>query len=292
MSKNQSVLGIIGGTGLYQLEGIEISEKKTVVTPFGSPSSPIHMGQYKNGRKVAFLPRHGEHHNILPSEINFRANIWALKSVGVRQILSVSAVGSLIEEIAPGQLALPNQYLDWTKGKRNPTFFGDGVVAHISTAQPTCVELSRDLVQIAKAQNTVLHTEKTYACVEGPRLGSRAESFFLKSAGCHVVGMTNVPESFLAREAQLCYVTLAVATDYDCWKEDPNHHVSVDQVIALYKKSLGKVQALLKGLLELDHGSGGPRTCACSSALKDAFLTPPDHIPPQKREMIEFLTRV
>lgn len=279
------MLGIIGGTGLYKMDGISEVSSQSVDTPFGAPSSEITVGEI-SGRKVAFLPRHGAHHQILPSEINFRANIWALKSVGVRGIISVSAVGSLREEIRPGDLALPNQYLDWTKGKRTGTFFGEGLVAHVSTAHPTCSALSQKIKRNAEALNTSIHAEKIYACVEGPRLGTRAESLFLRQNGCDLVGMTNVPEVFLAREAQLCYCTIAVATDYDCWLDDPSQHATVDKVIELYHKNIGRVQTLIKQVIS-DGSSSAP--CDCRSSLKYALLTEEGSLSEVQKHTLAFL---
>lgn len=279
------MLGIIGGTGLYKLEGIENVSSQAVETPFGQPSSEIVVGAIK-GQRVAFLPRHGSHHQILPSEINFRANIWALKAVGVRRIVSVSAVGSLREEIRPGDLVLPEQYLDWTRGKRIGTFFGGGIVAHISTANAACPSLQKFIKIFVTGSGSSIHTGKTYACVEGPRLGTRAESQFLRQASCDVVGMTNVPEAFLAREAQLCYTTIAIATDYDCWLDDPSQHASVDKVIKLYKENIGKVQALLRQICVIKCA---PDACGCRSSLKYAVLTDETGMLEQQKQILAFL---
>lgn len=279
------MIGIIGGTGLYQIEGLEVLGTQEVETPFGRPSAPVQLGKI-GSEIVAFLPRHGTKHDMLPGEINFRANIWALKVVGVRHIFSVSAVGSLVQDIEPGHLVIPDQYCDFTKGKRAATFFGNGLVAHISTAEPTCPTLASKAFEVAKRLRYPIHRDKTYACVEGPRLGTRAESFFLKAAQCHIVGMTNVPEAFLAREAQLCYCTIAVVTDYDCWLDDPAQHATVDKVIALYNKNLGHVQAILKEVLSL---GGSDSTCQCRSALNSAVLTQVDALSSDKRRILEFL---
>ena len=219
------MLAIIGGTGLYDIDGLETVSEETIETPFGSPSAPVkrlRLGE----REILFLPRHGAGHSFLPHEINYRANIFALKKAGARMLVGFSAVGSLREEIAPGDFAIPSQYLDLTKGKRENTFFGNGIAAHVSTAVPTCPDLSGWIKQVAQENAIKLHMDKTYACVEGPRLGTKAESFFMRGAGCDLVGMTNVPEVFLAREAQLSYATLCIATDYDCWMEDPSQHVT------------------------------------------------------------------
>ncbi|MEK6705183.1 MAG: S-methyl-5'-thioadenosine phosphorylase [Bdellovibrionota bacterium] len=283
------MIGIIGGTGLYQLEGLSNMESRKIKTPFGEPSAPVLVGKLSTGDlsvNVAFLPRHGVHHEFLPSEINYRANIWALKAIGVRQILSFSAVGSLTENIQPGELAIPDQYFDFTKGRRVSSFFGDGLVAHISTAEPSCSLFSDHVAQKANEQGIPVHRKKTYACVEGPRLGTRAESFFLQKAGCDLVGMTNIPEAFLAREAQLCYCTIAVVTDYDCWLDDPSQHVSVDKVIDHYKANLNRVKKILHSVLVSDLQD---MVCACSHALEGAIMTPEDTLSPDKKRILEFL---
>lgn len=243
------MLAIIGGTGVYQMDGLEILETMHCDTPFGTPSGPVLRG--KLGRhEVLFLARHGAGHQQLPHEINYRANIFALKQTGATQIIGVSAVGSLRAEIAPGDLAVPEQYFDWTRGQRKASFFGGGVAAHVSTANPVSANLVSWVVAHAEALNLRIHRGATYGCVEGPRLGTRAESHFLRQAGCDLVGMTNVPEAFLAREAQICYATIGIATDYDCWMEDPSQHVQVDAIFTLYRQSLDKVRSLLQHLLD------------------------------------------
>ena len=285
LRRGDGVIGIIGGTGLYQMEGLEVRESLTPETPFGAPSAPVLLGTL-GGQEVAFLPRHGPEHRLIPSEIPYRANIWALKAVGVRRIVGVSATGSLREEIAPGDLAIPTQYFDWTRGRRVGSFFGDGLVGHVSTAEPTCPALAGRIEQVALGQGTPLHAGKTYACVEGPRLGTRAESFFLRNSGCDLVGMTNVPEAFLAREAQLCYCTIAIATDYDCWLDDPGQHASAERILALYRENLGRIQAILHALLsqpgELD-------ACGCQKSLQFAVVTPESALSPEQRRILDFL---
>jgi 5'-methylthioadenosine phosphorylase len=279
------MIGIIGGTGLYRMEALQVTQTREVSTPFGPPSSPIVLGVLQ-GREVAFLARHGLHHDLLPGEINFRANIWALKSVGVRTVIGVSAVGSLREEIRPGDLSLPSQYLDFTKGQRAATFFGRGMVAHISTAQPVCSSTTALITRVARSLGTKVHENKTYACVEGPRLGTRAESFFLRGAGADLVGMTNVPEAFLAAEAQLGYCTISLATDYDCWLDDASQHVSAEQVIALFHKNLGKVQQLLAGAVtEYVEDESRP----CRRALRTAIVTPREQMTDEQRGIVDFL---
>lgn len=279
------MIGIIGGTGLYRMEALQVTQTREVSTPFGPPSSPIVLGVLQ-GREVAFLARHGLHHDLLPGEINFRANIWALKSVGVRTVIGVSAVGSLREAIRPGDLSLPSQYLDFTKGQRAATFFGRGMVAHISTAQPVCSSTTALITRVARSLGTKVHENKTYACVEGPRLGTRAESFFLRGAGADLVGMTNVPEAFLAAEAQLGYCTISLATDYDCWLDDASQHVSAEQVIALFHKNLGKVQQLLAGAVA-EYVEDESR--ACRRALRTAIVTPREQMTDEQRGIVDFL---
>jgi 5'-methylthioadenosine phosphorylase len=279
------MIGIIGGTGLYRMEALQVTQTREVSTPFGPPSAPIVLGVLE-GREVAFLARHGLHHDLLPGEINFRANIWALKSVGVRTVIGVSAVGSLREEIRPGDISLPSQYLDFTKGQRAATFFGRGMVAHISTAQPVCSATTALITRVARSLGTKVHENKTYACIEGPRLGTRAESFFLRGAGSDLVGMTNVPEAFLAAEAQLGYCTISLATDYDCWLEDASQHVSAEQVIALFHKNLGRVQQLLAGAVaEYVEDESRP----CRRALHTAIVTPREQLTDEQRGIVDFL---
>lgn len=281
------MLGIIGGTGLYRIAGIEEQENWVVETPFGKPSGPLKVGRWF-GQKVAFLPRHGEHHEWLPSEINYRANIWALKSVGAIRIVSVSAAGSLCDQFAPGDLVLPIQYLDFTKGIRSSTFFGQGLVAHVAAANPVCEDLIRQIESVGRHKNIRVHNNGVYACVEGPRLGTRAESHALRTNGGTLVGMTNVPEVFLAREAGLCYATLAIITDYDSWKDSPTDHVNVSEVFALYKNNIRKVIDLLSGIVQTKPNGS---QCLCSSALDHAVVTTPESLSEKNREILDFLKR-
>ena len=280
------MLAIIGGSGLYQLDGLTVETQHEVTTPFGQPSSSITEGRYL-GQPVLFLARHGEGHQFLPHEVNYRANIFALKSLGARRILGFSAAGSLRKEIRPGELALTAQYFDHTRGKRNHSFFGDGVSAHISTAYPTCPALGADIVDAAVRINAPVHVDKTYACVEGPRLGTRAESFFLRDrAQCDLVGMTNVPEVFLAREAQLAYCTLCLVTDYDCWMDDPAEHVSVDKFFATYQGTLTKAQAVLAELLQQPLR---PTPDEVRQSLAGAVLTPDTALTDAQRSWLDVL---
>jgi 5'-methylthioadenosine phosphorylase len=280
------MIGIIGGTGLYQMDELQVTEVREVTTPFGSPSAPIVLGMLQ-GRNVAFLARHGLNHDLLPSEVNYRGNIWALKSLGVRTLLGVSAVGSLREEIRPGDLALSSQYLDFTKGLRASTFFGRGLVAHVSTANPTCSATAAGVARAARALELTIHESKTHAVIEGPRFGTRAESLFLRNSGADLVGMTNVPEVFLAAEAQLGYCTIGVATDYDSWLDDPQHHVSAVEVAKLFRGNLERVQQLLANVVvESQEDESRP----CRNTLQGAIMTPRERMTADQRSLVSFLS--
>ena len=281
------MLAIIGGTGLYGLEALRIEEEIDPATPFGTASGAIVRGRIE-GREVLFMARHGAGHRLLPHEVNYRANIYALKRAGATQVLGFSAVGSLDERLAPGDLAVPSQYFDWTKGGRERSFFGRGVAAHVSTAEPVSANLVDWIAAGARATGVTLHRDVTYACVEGPRLGTRAESLFLQRAGCHLVGMTNVPEVFLAREAQLCYATIGIVTDYDCWMDDPARHVTVSAIFALYRESLARATTLLRTLLAGPLAAEEP---AIRTALQHAMLTSDDALDATQREWLAVLRR-
>lgn len=281
------MLAVIGGTGIYELAGMQVDQHLDETTPFGQPSGRIVQGRL-GGRELLFLARHGSGHKHLPHEVNYRANIFALKRAGATQILGFSAVGSLAQEIAPGDLAMPTQYFDWTKGGRARSFFGEGVAAHVSTAEP----VSRHMVDWVSAQaarmGIRLHRDVTYACVEGPRLGTRAESLFMRQIGCQLVGMTNVPEVFLAREAQICYATVCIATDYDCWMDDPSMNVSVSAILAKYRDSLERARALLDALLASPLPSEEPEI---RTALQYAMLTPDEALSDAQRAWLSVLRR-
>ena len=280
------MLAIIGGSGLYQLEGLVVNHQHRVTTPFGEPSAPIIEGLYCD-QPVLFLARHGEGHKHLPHEVNYRANIFALKSLGACRVLGFSAAGSLHQDISPGDLALTAQYFDHTRGKRIYSFFGNGVAAHISSAYPTCPALGADIADAAARIDQHLHVGKTYACVEGPRLGTRAESFFLRdSAHCDLVGMTNVPEVFLAREAQLAYCSLCLITDYDCWMDDPTQHVSVDKFLATYQSTLEKAQKVLAALLQKPFRATPDEI---RGSLYNAVLTAEDRLTPEQKTWLNVL---
>lgn len=282
------MLGIIGGTGLYKLDQISNVTTHDVTTVFGKPSAPITEGEIY-GKRVMFLPRHGTGHQLLPSEVNYRANILALKELGVTHVVGVSAVGSLQEEVAPGDLALPEQYFDFIKSPREKSFFGEGLVAHVSTAKPTSTTLADAITRAAKSIGELVHRNKVYACVDGPRLGTKAESLFLRGpAQCDLVGMTNVPEVFLACEAQMCYCTIGVVTDYDCWQDDPSQHVTVEQVISRYGTSLEKAKSVLLALIK---NEALVEESACRESLAQAVLTPREFVPESKRALLETLLK-
>lgn len=280
------MLGVIGGSGLYALEGLEIINEHDVETPFGKPSAPIIEGLY-SGQKILFLARHGKNHAFLPHEVNYRANIFALKQLGARRVLGVSAAGSLRKEIKPGDLAIANQYFDHTRGKRDYTFFGKGIAAHVSTAYPVCPSLSADISAAAKRIDQSLHTDKAYGCVEGPRLGTQSESFFLRDqAQCDLVGMTNVPEVFLAREAQLAYCTICVVTDYDCWMDDPEQHVSVEKFFEVYGGALEKAKNILAELLKSPFTDTPDEI---RNSLQMAILTPDEALSDEQKNWLNVL---
>jgi 5'-methylthioadenosine phosphorylase len=281
------MLAIIGGTGLYDLAGLSVIKQHSSETSFGQASGDIVLGKIGQ-HNVLFLARHGRGHRLLPHEINYRANVFALKQAGATMVLGLSAVGSLRLALEPGDLVMPEQYFDWTKGDRARTFFGDGVAAHVSTAKPVSAALVNAVVQAGEHINQPVKSGVTYACVSGPRLGTQAESNFLRQAGCDVVGMTNVPEAFLAREAQMAYATLGMVTDYDCWLEDPALHVSALGIFELYGQTLAKGLQVLQALLgsELPEPEPSIRT-----ALVLAALTPDSALTSEQQAWMSVLRR-
>lgn len=281
------MLAIIGGTGLYDLPGMQIEQHLDGDTPFGTPSGAVLRGRIGE-QPLLFLARHGSGHRLLPHEVNYRANIFALKRAGATMVLGFSAVGSLAEAIAPGDLAMPEQYFDWTRGTRERSFFGGGVAAHVSTANPVSAALVDAVAAAAQSLRLTLHRGLTYACVEGPRLGTRAESHFLRQSGCHLVGMTNAPEVFLAREAQMAYAAVCLVTDYDCWMDDPSRHVSVAAIFERYGQSLVLARQLLDRLLAGPAPEPEPDIRA---ALSTAMLTPDEALTTAQREWLEVLRR-
>ncbi len=282
------MIGIIGGSGIYDLPGLDVTDESVVETPFGAPSATFRIGTYGGDKPVVFLARHGKSHEYLPHEVNYRANIWALKKLGVTRLIGISAVGSLRHELKPGDLCIADQYFDFVKGQREKSFFGGGLAAHVSTAEPTCPALTQALSIAGTDMGIEVHTGVTYACVDGPRLGTRAESFFLRgAAGCDLVGMTNVPEAFLAREAQICYATISVITDYDCWLDDPEQHVSVEQVISRFGESLELAKQLLGGFLKNEQNPAD--SCGCRQSLQSAVLTPESALSVDKKALLDLL---
>jgi 5'-methylthioadenosine phosphorylase len=276
-----AVIGVIGGSGLYQMPQLAGVREMGIKTPFGKTSDPLIRGRL-GGVDLIFLPRHGKGHRWLPTEINFRANIFALKKLGVERIISVSAVGSLREEIAPGHLVVPDQFIDRTT-QRPSTFFGRGVVAHVSLANPFCSDLSKVLVTAARQEGAEVHSGGTYVCMEGPQFSTRAESHLYRAWGAHVVGMTNLQEAKLAREAEICFGTLALATDYDCWNEQAAD-VEIEHVLTVLKQNVALAQrTIARASAELSE----PRSCGCVSALKDAIITERARIPKKIRAELQ-----
>ena len=260
--EQKAEIGIFGGTGIYDSELLQESKEISIDTPYGKTSDSITIGDYK-GRKVAFMPRHGKKHAIPPHMINFRANIWAFKELGVTRILAPSAVGSLKEEFKPGDFALPSQFLDFTKS-RIGSFSEDGRVIHISVAEPFCPELQEVVLQTAQSQNIKIHKNCTYVCIEGPRFSTKAESKFFRTTGADIIGMTLVPECQLAREAQICYVSISTITDYDVWAEKP---VTAKEVLETLSKNVESTKKMLAVLLEKIPKT---RKCYCERALSEA----------------------
>jgi 5'-methylthioadenosine phosphorylase len=274
VSEPSADIAIIGGSGLYHLGLIDEPRSVQVTTPFGPPSDDIVVGTVA-GRRVAFLPRHGRGHRLTPSEIPTRANMYALRVLGVRQVVAVSAVGSLAERYAPGHLVLPDQVVDRTKGIRPASFFGGGLVAHVPLADPICPRLRGRIRDAARGVDGVVHDRATYCCIEGPQFSTRAESHLYRAWGMDIIGMTAVPEVGLAREAQLCYALIALVTDYDCWhvSEEPVTADMVAQVMARNTALAGEV--LRRALAVMDDDAD----CACQHALDAAVLTAPDAVP-------------
>lgn len=275
-------IGIIGGSGLYDMEELTDRTDVTVPTPFGAPSGPYVLATLR-GRRVAFLPRHGLGHRLLPSEINFRANIFGFKTLGVERILSASAVGSLREDYRPLDIVVPDQFFDRTRN-RVSTFFGDGLAAHVGFSHPFCSALSRDVLAAAGIAGARVHEGGTYVCMEGPQFSTKAESELYRSWKMDVIGMTNLQEAKLAREAEICYVTLALVTDYDCWHPD-HDAVTVDMVIANLIENARTAQRVIAETVARVE-TAVPRACACASALANAIITRRDAIPAATRERL------
>ncbi len=281
---SEPVIGVIGGSGLYEIEALTDIQEVVLDTPFGTPSDAFISGVL-DGVKMVFLPRHGRGHRLLPSEVNYRANIYGMKKLGVQQIISVSAVGSMKEEIVPGHIVIPDQFFDRTQGKRASTFFGDGVVGHVQFADPVCGELSQVLFESAKEVGATVHKGGTYVCIEGPNFSTRAESQIYRSWGVDIIGMTNLPEARLAREAEICYATIALATDYDCW-HDEHADVSVEAIIAIIQQNVATARNIIKAAAKR---LSGERRCACSESLKYAIMTNKELISETTRQKLAVL---
>ena len=279
----EKLLGVIGGSGLYQMKGLEVIEKVTVDTPFGSPSDSIIIGKLA-GVKLAFLPRHGVGHVIPPSEINFRANIFAMKKIGVERIISVSAVGGMKENMPPGHFVVPHQFIDRTY-KRISTFFTEGMVGHVSMADPICLATAAMLFNAAQKAGADVHEGGTYICIEGPQFSSRAESLLYRQWGVDVIGMTNVTEAKLAREAGICYSTLALVTDFDCWHID-EEPVTLEAVLEIMHKNVEQAQKVIKELIPM---LGSIEPCSCCDAAKFAVVTVPEKIPQKLKDELSIL---
>ncbi len=276
-------IGIIGGSGLYQIDGLKDIKEVKVKTPFGEPSDSYVVGSL-GGAEVVFLPRHGRGHRILPTDLNYRANIYGMKKLGVEQIISISAVGSFKEELKPLDIVLPDQFVDRTNQARKTTFFGSGIAGHISFAEPVCVDLKKTIFNAGKGLGLSLHNKGTYLNMEGPAFSTKAESHLYKAWGMDIIGMTNMPEARLSREAEICYATVAFVTDYDCWHEEI---VTIDMVIANLTKNVETAKKLIKKVVpELTKTK---RDCACKNALKYAIITDKKLIPDRAKKDLDII---
>jgi 5'-methylthioadenosine phosphorylase len=284
MPDNTILLGIIGGSGLYNMAGLTNVEERHIVTPFGAPSEPVVVGTL-NGQRVAFLARHGKGHRLTPSEVNYRANIYALKVLGVPRIVSVSACGSLRDDYAPGHIVVPDQIYDQTRG-RERSFFGGGLVAHVGVADPFCPQLSPLLHQAVQATGATAHSGGAFVTIEGPRFSTKAESHAYRKLGMSLIGMTASPEAFLAREAEICYACMAHVTDYDVWhvSEQP---VTVEMVIRVLNQNTTYAQQAIANLVGVLAQT--PPTCACHSALADALITDRARVSPDMKDRLKLL---
>jgi 5'-methylthioadenosine phosphorylase len=279
----QAEIGIIGGSGLYSMPGLTDSEEVQVQTPFGDPSDSFITGELE-GRKVAFLARHGRGHRLLPSELNFRANLYAMKKLGVERIVSVSAVGSLKQEHKPADFVIPDQFIDRTFG-RQATFFGEGIVAHVAFGDPVCATVAEAIFGGAESVGVTSKMGGVYVCMEGPQFSTRAESNLYRSWGADVIGMTNLQEAKLAREAEICYATMAMVTDYDSWHQG-HDAVTLEEVVAVLKQNSANAAKVVRAAVA---AMPKERTCACASALQFAVLTDPSAIPQATRKKLDLL---
>lgn len=281
---SEAIIGVIGGSGLYEMSGLSDKKDFTVETPFGSPSDVIHQGKLNNVTFL-FLPRHGKAHRNSPSDVNYRANIYALKKLGAERVISVSAVGSLKKEIKPGDIVLVDQFIDRTKGIRSSTFFEKGIVAHVGFGDPTCDELRGILRDAAQSAGATLHVGGSYVCIEGPQFSTRAESNIYRSWNASVIGMTNIPEAKLAREAELCYATIALATDYDSWHEEEDA-VNALKVLEIMSKNVEMARKIIK---ESTTKISSKRSCNCGNTLQHAIVTRAEFIPTEIYNRLELL---
>lgn len=275
-------VGVIGGSGLYDMEDLQVVDEVKVDTPFGDPSDKVLIGKFNDGDNVAFLPRHGKGHRFLPTEVNSKANIYALKHLGVEHIISVSAVGSLKEEIPPGDIVIPNQIIDRTKSRPN-SFFGNGLVGHVAFAEPFCECLREILLKEIKELKYPIHDTGTYVCMEGPLFSTKAESELHRQWGASLIGMTALPEAKLAREAEICYATIALATDYDCWREE-EEAVSVEMVIKTMQENVKKAKSIIKNIV---YTIPKERNCACKNAAEFAIMTDRKYWPEDMMKKLE-----
>jgi len=278
-------IGIIGGSGIYNIEVVKNKKMEKISTPFGEPSDEFMLGELE-GREVVFLPRHSRIHSVLPSDLNYRANIYGMKKLGVDRIVSISAVGSLREHLKPLDMVVPDQFVDRTNQARRSTFFGDGIVAHVSFADPVCRYLCDVVYQAGKKCGATIHKGGTYINMEGPAFSTRAESLLYRTWGMDIIGMTNMPEAKLAREAEICFATLAMVTDYDCWYEKCKEEVSMDMIINNMKKNTEMARKIIKTVV-----SDMPerRDCECGSSLRHAFVTPKELIPADTRRKLDII---
>ena len=276
-------IGVIGGSGLYDLPGLSEVKEEQITTPFGSPSDAFITGKLHDV-PVVFLPRHGKGHKLLPTEVPFRANIWGMKKLGVTHLISVSAVGSLKEEIEPGHIVFPDQFIDRTR-QRVSTFFGNGIVAHVQFGDPICPNLSQFVVKASEDVGATFHQGGTYVCMEGPAFSTRAESNLYRSWGASIIGMTNIQEAKLAREAEICFVTIALATDYDCWHQS-EEEVTIEQILEVMNSNIETSKKILSRTLEILPTE---RSCGCGSALQYSILTQPEKIPQQVRNDLSII---
>ena len=281
--KPQASLAMIGGSGMYAMPGLEDVTEHDLDTPFGKPSAPVVTGRLA-GQRVAFLARHGIGHHIMPTEVNYRANIYALKLLGVERIVSISACGSLREDFAPGDIVIPDQLFDLTRDRKR-SFFGEGLVAHIGVAEPFCPELSEQLSQACQATGATVHAGGAFITIEGPRFSTKAESNTYRAWGMALIGMTTSPEAFLAREAEMCYAVMAHVTDYDVWHID-EEPVSVEAVVAVLKRN---TQTAEQAVTNLAASLKPERGCACGQALASALITRPEAIPAETRQRLDLL---